>query len=112
MNEQVAPQPRSDGRAWVCAVLGIVAIAQFPLLLVLITLEPSSGFPEPLHTLTHEGALVFLLAGLLLGAAALVLAVLTLRRGRTSRLGLGLTITGLRTAVPAVGALIYLLGHL
>jgi hypothetical protein len=104
----------------VCAGLGLVAVVQVPLLLLLVTLEPSSGFPEPLHTLTHEGALVFLLAGLLLGAAALVLAVRTLWRGRTSRLGFGLTILGLvtgaiavlRTAVPAVGALIYLLGHM
>src|SRR5215470_308470 len=99
MNEQVAPQPRSDGRTWACVVLGIVAVVQFPLMILLVTLEPSSGFPEPLHTLTHEGALVFILAGLLLGAAAMVLAFRTLRRWRTSRIGYGLTMTGLVTGL-------------
>ncbi|MBA3824009.1 MAG: hypothetical protein H0X24_08940 [Ktedonobacterales bacterium] len=61
--------------AWVSAICGVLGALILPFVLFLSIMEPSNEYGEPLHTITHDGPVVFFPGGLLLGIVALVLGI-------------------------------------
>jgi hypothetical protein len=98
-------------------ISGIVGILTLPFVVFLSIMEPSNEYPEPLHTITHDGPAIFFPAGLLLGIIAVVLGIMLLARQGQSRTTQALARVGLvtgaiaifLTALPAIGVVVTLL---
>jgi|GEM_PF-4990504 len=88
--------------AWGSAVSGILGLLMFPLFIFLTIMEPSNEYPEPLHTITHNGPIVFFPGGLLLAIVAIVLVIMLMTRYQLSGAVKVLTYIGLITGIIAV----------